>query len=114
MRNESSNKKETTTSHKGHMWMMAVCCGLPIIGFIAIAVLGVSMPSLETALLFICPIGMIGMMYMMRRDSCTESKNDAVVKPDIASGNLEYATSSEAMEKAQAPTIEKFRQRLKD
>ena len=50
MRNENSNKSEKTASHKGHMWMMAVCCGLPIIGFIAIAVLGVSMPSLETAL----------------------------------------------------------------
>jgi hypothetical protein len=112
MRNESSNKQETTTSHKGHMWMMAVCCGLPIIGFIAIAVLGVSMPSLETALLLICPIGMIGMMYMMRRDSCTERKNDAVVKPDIASGDLKFATSSEAVEKDQAPTIIKPRQRL--
>ena len=113
MRNENSNKNENTASHKGHMWMMAVCCGLPIIGFIAIAVLGISMPSLETALLLICPIGMIGMMYMMRRDSCTESKNDAVVKPVIASGDLEFATSPEAVEKVQAPTIEKFRQRLR-
>jgi hypothetical protein len=112
MRNENSNKNENTASHKGHMWMMAVCCGLPIIGFIAIAVLGISMPSLETALLLICPIGMIGMMYMMRRDSCTERKNDAVVKPDIDSGDFEFATSSEAAEKVQAPTIEKFGQRL--
>jgi hypothetical protein len=114
MRNEKSNKNENTASHKGHMWMMAVCCGLPVIGFIAIAVLGVSMPSLETALLLICPIGMIGMMYMMRRDSCTESKNDAVVKPDKASGNLEYAIIPEAVEKGQAPAIMKSRQRLKD
>jgi hypothetical protein len=113
MRNENSNKKENTASHKGHMWMMAVCCGLPIIGFIAIAVLGISMPSLETALLLICPIGMIGMMYMMRRDSCTKRKNDAGDKPDIASGNFEFATSSEAMDKVQAPAIEKFRQRQK-
>jgi hypothetical protein len=110
MRNENSNKNENTASHKGHMWMMAVCCGLPIIGFIAIAVLGISMPSLETALLLICPIGM---MYMMRRDSCTERENDAVVKPDIASGDLEFATSPEAAEKVHAPTIEKFGQRLK-
>jgi hypothetical protein len=113
MRNESTNRKETTTSLKGHMWMMAVCCGLPIIGFIAIAVLGISMPSLETALLLICPIGMIGMMYMMRRDSCTERKNDAGDKPDIDSGNFEYATSSETVEKDQAPAIMKSRQRLK-
>jgi hypothetical protein len=105
MRNEKSNRNENTASHKGHMWMMAVCCGLPIIGFIAIAVLGVSMPSLETVLLLICPIGMIGMMYMMRRDSCTERKNDASDKPDIASGNLEYAINPETVEKGQASTI---------
>ena len=113
MRNENSNKNENTASHKGHMWMMAVCCGLPIIGFIAIAVIGISMPSLETALLLICPIGMIGMMYMMRRDSCTERKNDAGDKPDIASSNFEYATSSETVEKDQAPAIMKSRQRLR-
>jgi hypothetical protein len=113
MRNEGINKKETTASHKGHMWMMAVCCGLPIIGFIAIAVLGVSMPSLETALLLICPVGMIGMMYMMRRDSCPERKNDAGDKPDIALGNLEYAINPETVGKDQASTIMKSGQRLK-
>jgi hypothetical protein len=113
MQNEKSNKNENTASHKGHMWMMAVCCGLPIIGFIVIAVLGVSMPSLETALLLICPVGMVGMMYMMRRDSCTERKNDAGDEPDIVSGNLKFATNPEAVEKDQAPTIMKSRQRLK-
>jgi hypothetical protein len=114
MQNEKRIKNENTASHKGHMWMMAVCCGLPIIGFITIAVIGISMPSLETALLLICPIGMIGMMYMMRRDSCTERKNDVSGKPDQASGNLEYAIIPEAVEKDQAPAIMKSRQRLKD
>ena len=56
-------------SYMKHMWMMAVCCGLPIMGFLAIGVLGITMPSLETVLLLVCPIGMVGMMYMMHRDS---------------------------------------------
>jgi hypothetical protein len=114
MRNESSNKKETTTSHKGHMWMMAVCCGLPIIGFLAIAVLGVSLPSLETALLLICPIGMIGMMFMMNKNSCTKSKNDAGGKPDIATDNLDYANLPDGIEKDQVPAVMKSTQKLKD
>ena len=66
--NTSDNKKQGH-SHTRHMKMMAICCGLPIIGFLAIAILGISMPSLEILLLVICSVGMIGMMYMMNRDS---------------------------------------------
>jgi len=71
--NTDDNKKQGH-SHGKHMWMMAICCGLPIMGFLAIGLLGLSMPSLETLLLVICPIGMIGMMYMMRRDSRGKEK----------------------------------------
>lgn len=80
--NTGENKKQGH-SHAKHMWMMAICCGLPIIGFIVIGVIGISMPSLETLLLIICPIGMIGMMYMMHRDgeskgsACCDSKEPA-------------------------------------
>jgi len=76
MPENNRNKKNSNYSHKGHMWMMAICCGLPIIGFLAIAAIGISMPSLETALLFICPIGMIGMMYFMHRDNSASSGKD--------------------------------------
>ncbi len=72
----SNNSDEKKVSHKGHMWMMAICCGLPIAGFLAIAVIGISMPSLETALILLCPIGMIGMMYFMHRDGCAGSRQD--------------------------------------
>lgn len=82
MPENNSNKQNSNQPHKGHMWMMAICCGLPIIGFLAIAVLGVSMPSLETLLFMICPIGMIGMMYFMHRDNCASSKRDTGENPD--------------------------------
>ena len=102
MKTENENTgdhKNKGHSHAKHMWMMAVCCGLPIIGFLVIGAIGISMPSLETLLLIICPIGMIGMMYMMHRDSqqkgsaCCDSKEstegtviDPPPKPEIDSG----------------------------
>ncbi len=77
---------------------MAVCCGLPIIGFLAIGILGLSMPSLGTLFLLICPIGMIGMMYMMHRDgqgkrnSCCESeKSEDESVADITNHDSENA-----------------------
>jgi len=63
-----------------HMWMMVICCGLPIIGFIVIGALGITSASLESLLFWICPIGMGAMMFMMHRknehtgeSSCCES-----------------------------------------
>ena len=73
----TGKSKNKGHSHAKHMWMMAVCCGLPIAGFIAIAILGISMPSLETLLLVICPVGMVGMMYMMNRDNHGNQKDSS-------------------------------------
>lgn len=88
MSNESSNKKETANSYNGHMWMMAICCGLPIIGFLAIAPLSFSLPTLELALFVICAIGM---MVMVNRNSCEKSENNNSRKPYLTLDNLEYA-----------------------
>jgi hypothetical protein len=66
---KAGDHKKQGHNHAKHMKMMAICCGLPIIGLLTIGILGISMPSLETLFLLICPIGMIGMMYMMHRDS---------------------------------------------
>ena len=72
----TGDKNKQGHSHGKHMWMMAICCGLPILGFLTIGVIGISMPSLQTLLLLICPIGMIGMMYMMHRDSGKSAKEE--------------------------------------
>lgn len=88
-KNTGTNNKQGK-SHMKHMWMMVVCCGLPILGFLAIGVLGITMPSLETFLLLVCPIGMVGMMYMMRRDnqgkagSCCQSEENESTVEEIA------------------------------
>lgn len=59
-------------SHKGrlsHLWMMAVCCGAPLILFSLALLLGSRLPGLKALLLaaapFICPVMMIGMLPMM-------------------------------------------------
>lgn len=69
--------KADNHSHFRHMWMMAVCCGVPIMGFIAIGASGINAPSLETLIALICPIGMVGMMIMMSRDKQKEGKGDS-------------------------------------
>ena len=84
MSNASDKNKGGHHSHKGHMWMMAICCGLPIAGFLAIAVLGISLPSLETALFLLCPIGMIGMMYFMHRDGRARNEQGEDKKPALS------------------------------
>ena len=62
--------------------MMAICCGLPVVGFLVIGGMGISSPSLETLLILACPIGMGYMMYMMRKkhgaqeQSCCSSEGE--------------------------------------
>ncbi len=79
-----------------HMWMMAICCGLPIIGFMVLGVLGTRSASLETLLFWICPIGMGAMMFMMHRkneptggSSCCESGEVKQDNPENTRGLLE-------------------------
>ena len=79
MKQQNLNITENATkahkhSHFKHMWMMAVCCGLPIVGFLTIGALDINVPSLETLIVLICPIGMIGMLFMMNRNRQRKGK----------------------------------------
>ena len=98
--NTSDNKRQGHSGSK-HMWMMAICCGLPIIGFLAIGILGLSMPSLETLFLLICPIGMIGMMYMMHRDSQGKNKSDSCCKSEKNEGESVTDIADDSAENAE-------------
>jgi hypothetical protein len=82
-----------------HMRMMAICCGLPIVGFMIIGVLGIRVPSLETLLFWVCPIGMGYMMLKMHRkdehsegNSCCESRETSQDNPENI-GNLQESES---------------------
>jgi hypothetical protein len=58
-----------------HMKMMAICCGLPLVGFLLIGILGIKAPSLETLLYLVCPIGMGYMMLTMNRNEHQEGES---------------------------------------
>ncbi|HEX3018029.1 MAG TPA: hypothetical protein VHP31_09275 [Caproicibacter sp.] len=67
-----NNDNKNNNSHKGrisHMWMMALCCGAPLLIIILISVFGANFPAIRSAILpvlpFICPIMMVVMMPMM-------------------------------------------------
>ena len=60
-------EKNNKNDHSGHMKMMAICCGVPIVGLLLISYFGISSALLETLLILICPIGMVAMMVMMRK-----------------------------------------------
>ncbi|AGA68654.1 hypothetical protein Desdi_1139 [Desulfitobacterium dichloroeliminans LMG P-21439] len=81
--NEKSNVDESGNEtdcqhekkHKGffsHMWMMVLCCGLPIAIILLIPLMGGFLsPGIRIALLsfapFLCMLLMIPMMFMMMR-----------------------------------------------
>ena len=91
------DKSKQNHSHGKHMWMMLICCGLPIVGLLTIAAIGINVPSLETFLLLVCPVGMVGMMYMMHRDnhangkdhSCCTTENENAKSPGDINGTAE-------------------------
>ena len=71
------------------MWMMVICCGLPIVGFIVIGALGITSTSLETLLFGICSIGMGAMMFMMHRKNEHTDKSSCCESGEVKQGNLE-------------------------
>jgi hypothetical protein len=110
MKTENSNSGNDTKqghSFAKHMKMMVICCGLPIIGFLTIGILGISMPSLETLLLLVCPIGMIGMMYMMHRDNQSERKDNSCCQPEKLENELVDDSSINDAKKAEPDATKK-------
>lgn len=73
--NNNNNHEKPPKNKKPHgahvhpMWMMALCCGAPIIMLAAISLLGSISPGTKTFLLsivpYICPIMMLVMIPMM-------------------------------------------------
>ncbi len=51
-----------------HIWIMIICCALPLIGFGVAWLLGIPLGTLGiTALILLCPLGHILMMVGMRK-----------------------------------------------
>jgi len=102
----SGSDEKQSHSHAKHMWMMAACCGLPIVGFFAIGALGISAPSLETLIALICPIGMVGMMYMMHRDSQRKEKGRSCCQTEDTEHDLRDGVAGDGAESAELEPVQ--------
>lgn len=65
--NQSKNNKHLGHSHS--IWMMILCCGVPILLFFVISMLGANFTALKAVLIsilpFLCPAMMLLMIPMM-------------------------------------------------
>lgn len=71
-KHDNGNKQENKhKGHMSHMWMMALCCGAPMLLILLIPIIGASMPGLRNTLAaitpFLCPLMMLIMIPMMFR-----------------------------------------------
>jgi len=71
--NNVNNEERGHKGHKSHMLMMLVCCGAPLLLFLVLPLLrGAGYASGATGFLpvllsLICPVMMMGMMFMMMK-----------------------------------------------
>ena len=72
--NSQDDGNKQNSKHKGpmsHMWMMALCCGAPIILLFLIPLISAGIPGskgvLSKLIPFICPVMMVIMIPMMFR-----------------------------------------------
>lgn len=78
--NNVNNEEKGHKGHKSHMLMMLVCCGVPILLFLALPILrrtGYSSGTtgfLPVLISLICPIMMIGVMFMMMKGNGNKSE----------------------------------------
>jgi hypothetical protein len=81
-KNNNQNKKHNPLKH---LWMMALCCGLPMILLLVVPLLGIKSAGLNTLLAgiapFICPIMMLFMIPMMfkshKQGGCCKSEDSS-------------------------------------
>lgn len=90
---EITNVNQKQDGHKHnpmkHMWMMALCCGLPLLLILAVPFLGVfglrSKLTILSIIPFLCPVMMLFMIPMMMKSSkdgkscCNENKREATL-----------------------------------
>ena len=87
----NENQKQHVHKHNPmkHMWMMVLCCGLPLLLLLAVPFLGVfglrSKLTILSVIPFLCPIMMLFMIPMMMKSSkdgkscCDENKKEATL-----------------------------------
>lgn len=83
MKKEENNDVKENGHRTGHLRLMIICCGLPLLALIVVSAVGLDASSIEILLLIACPALMITMMSMMNRkhgqreqNSCCQSLAD--------------------------------------
>ena len=73
---DQPNSQVPKHNHKGHMLHMVLCCGLPLLVLLVLALIGYKGALLSIAP-FICPIMMLVMMPMMMRGHGKDCSKDS-------------------------------------
>lgn len=101
----SNQDKGVTHAHQKHMWMMAACCGLPVVGFLVVGALGISSSALDTLITLICPLGMVIMMYSIMRNRVGEEHGDSCCQ--TAENESQVSETMDLPLHAETPLMEK-------
>jgi uncharacterized membrane protein YkvI len=92
--NNGDRQENKNKGHMSHMWMMALCCGAPIILLLLLPLIGKGIPGLKGVLSllipFICPVMMIIMIPMMfRKNKGNETGDNHYETKQIENKRLE-------------------------
>jgi len=79
---QGSEKESNMKKHMPHMFMMVLCCGLPVLLLFLVPLIASANPALGAKLLpvipFLCPVLMGGMMFFMFK----KEKNTVIKEND--------------------------------
>lgn len=76
-----NEEKKQAHKHYSHIWMMVLCCGIPVMLILFLPYIGKLLPGASSILgpiiPFLCPILMLGMMFMMAIGGKKADKDDS-------------------------------------
>jgi choline-glycine betaine transporter len=91
------NHNHSNTHNNMHLWMMILCCALPIVLIFAIGFFGLSLGSLSAwlpyAMILLCPLSMFFMMRGMTQDHANTESQQAQTPHAISTSPQAKTTS---------------------
>ncbi len=92
------NHDHSNSHNQMHLWLMILCCALPLVLILAISVFGLSLGSLAAwlpfAMILLCPLSMFLMMRGMTQDHTNPETHHANAPRAISTGSQAKKTSS--------------------